>query len=61
MEAEQSTIPSEKLTTGHTEIALLFEEMIFIASQSHKFLANQRRINIFSRVIDKTSKVKEIV
>lgn len=61
MEAERNTIPSEKLTTGHTEIASLFEEIIFIASQSHKLLANQGRINIFSRVINKTSKVKEVV
>ena len=68
MEAEKNAIPCERLTTGHTEIAItghteivsLFEQTVLITSQPNNSLAYQKRINIFSTLINKTFTVKKM-
>lgn len=68
MEAEKNAIPCERLTTGQTEIAItshteivsLFEQTVLITLQPDNSLAYQKRINIFSTLINKTVTVKEM-
>ena len=57
----KNAIPEEELNEGHREVVNLFEQTVLLTAQTYNFLAYQRRMNVLSKLIPNSTKVKEIL
>ena len=63
MKAEQETFSDydDEATSGHMEIATLFEQSILLLGQAFNAITYRRRLNILNTLIDNSIKVKEVL
>ena len=64
MEAEREALPdsnNDEATSGHMEIATLFEQSILLIGQAFNAVTYYRRLNILDTLIDNSIRVKEIL
>ena len=63
MEAEREALPDndDEATSGHLEIAALFEQSILLIAQAFNTITYHRRLYILNTLIDNSIKVKEIL
>ena len=63
MKAEQETFSDDddEATSGHMEIATLFEQSILLLGQAFNAIIHRRRLNILNTLIDNSIKVKEVL
>ena len=63
MEVEREALPDndDEATSGHMEIATLFEQNILLIGQAFNAITYHRQLNILNRLIDNSIKVKEIL
>ena len=62
MEAEREALADDdEATSGHMEIATLFEQSILLIGQAFNAITYHRRLNILNTIIDNSIKVKEIL
>ena len=63
MEAEREALPDNdgEATSGHMEIATLFEQSILLIGQAFNAITYYRRLNILNTLTDNSIKVKKIL
>ena len=62
MEAEREALADDdEATSGHMEMATLFEQSILLIGQAFNAITYHRRLNILNTIIDNSIKVKEIL
>ena len=63
MKEERSMIPEndDEAAAGHNDIALFFEQTVFLVSQAFNSLDDQRRLRQSSTLVDNNARVKEVL
>ena len=62
MEAEREALADDdEATSGHMEMATLFEQSILLIGQAFNAITYHRRLNILNTIIDNSIKLKEIL